>query len=346
MSADSSRRCTRGPSVPAARGWSVSLACAALALSACASDGGDEVSLPPPGDLDEVRQLKLSEFALASRSATCKRTRTVVIVAGRPRPRELRLGEGACLLWGNASNTPVVATFARRPGSPMRGTEAIVQLSARSASPARGPLALLSRREAFEVSGGAARSFASGTSGTSEHATLAFSPDRRRPRRLRCPSPTLHTPPAKTPLKLPYTIEPGGAKGTIILDRPHRNARKPARRPPRGLEEITSLACGKLTLAERPAGCRVTRALVIVGRKPRPGELRLPRGGSCVVWGNRDRSHVTVSFDKRPPPGAVIVYRRLWPKAAATWDFFSGLPAGRISYTVKPGDAKGTIVLE
>jgi hypothetical protein len=116
---------------------------------------------------------------------------------------------------------------------------------------------------------------------------------------------------------------------------------------PRGLEQVARLACGKLTIADRPAGCKATRSVLIAARKPKPRELRLPRVGGCVVWGNQDRSKATLKLNRSSSsPGAPIDHRRLWPRAAAAWDFFYRSSPGEISYTIQPGGAKGTIVLD
>ena len=321
------------------------VACAALALSACAGDDGDGVALPPESGLSEIRALNLGEFNLASRPATCERTHAVLIVAGKPHPRELRLAQGACLVWGNrASDAPVIVRFARRAAGKR---DLSSRLPPRFASPVQGPLEALPRREAFKATGGAVSPFSyNSESGTaSELAIRAFHPARSRPQALRCPSRALRGPVAKTPLKLSYTIEPGGAKGTLILNRSGR-ASQPAGLVPRGLEEVARLACGKLTVADLPAGCRTTRPILIAAGQPSPRELKLPRAGGCVVWGNQDGSEATVEFSRSTPPDAPINHRRLWPRATAAWDFFYRSSPAEIPYTIQPGRAKGTIVLD
>ena len=54
----------------------------------------------------------------------------------------------------------------------------------------------------------------------------------------------------------------------------------------------------------------------------------------------------TVRFQRSSPDDAHIGKRRLLPKAAVTWDYFSRSSPGKISYTIDPGGAKGTILLE
>jgi hypothetical protein len=135
----------------------------------------------------------------------------------------------------------------------------------------------------------------------------------------------------------------------VIVVEPARE-RSPVRplRGPQSLRRIAELDCGRRTLAERPAGCRVTRAVVVAGGRPEPPELRLPVAGGCVVWGNEGPSEVVLDFaGGDTPPEAQVAQqrRRLWPRAAVTWDFFLRSPPRRITYTVKPGGAEGAIVL-
>ena len=88
------------------------------------------------------------------------------------------------------------------------------------------------------------------------------------------------------------------------------------------------------------------RAVLIVAGKPRPRELRLPKAGGCVIWGNEDGSETTLTSDRGSPPDADASERRLWPRAAVAWDFFARSSTQTISYALKPGGAKGTILLE
>lgn len=114
-----------------------------LALSACAGDGGDEVSLPPPSDPDEIRQLNAGEFFLAARPATCKRTLAVLIVAGKPTPRERRLEQGDCFAWAHpASTISTVVGPTRRARRALRlgPSDLDLRLPPRFVSTMRGPL--------------------------------------------------------------------------------------------------------------------------------------------------------------------------------------------------------------
>ena len=303
------------------------LSAAALGLSACGGDG-DEVTLPPPpgGELAEVRGLGVGELAFAARPATCARTRAVVLgIARNPKPSRLELSKNGCFIYANRASGVSVSVR----GKPLRyrsergvaplGT---INLFARQASLPFGPFEVIARKEARRLSGGR-----TGLTENKLGSFAALGPSRPRSNPLRCVTRALRLPPAAAPLELPYTVTPGGARGAIVV-KPARE--RPPVRPLRGqqsLRRIAELDCGRRTLAERPAGCAVTRAVVVAAGRPEPPELRLPAAGGCVVWGNEGSIEAVLDFaGADTPPEAQVAKdrRRLWPRAAVSWDFFLG----------------------
>ena len=164
---------------------------------------------------------------------------------------------------------------------------------------------------------------------------------------MQCPSRGRYYVTTKATVKIPYEIEPGGAKGTIVVRGGFAKAPHPEGRPTRELQAVRRLRCGEVTFAERPAGCKRTRAVVIEDGKPTPRELRLPVVGGCVLWGNKGPSQVAVKSG-RGSSSAFFSHSALSPDSplATSSDFFYGSSPGRIPYMIEPGGAKGAIVLE
>ncbi len=141
-SCTSKRLTRRCPSPEVASCWSGLLlrvavlpVCGALAVSACARDSGvqqappDALEVPVPRGLEDVAHLRRAQSALDNRPASCTTTHAIVISDGTPKPRRLRVGSGACLIWGNMSGGPVRVSYARALGGAPAGTRGRVRVS-------------------------------------------------------------------------------------------------------------------------------------------------------------------------------------------------------------------------
>ena len=121
----------------------------------------------------------------------------------------------------------------------------------------------------------------------------AYGPPRARPDPLRCITRARPLPPGDSQIELRYRVRPAGAPGARVVRRAREWSPLPTTQ---SLTRVAKLDCARRTLAERPAGCDVTRAVVIVGGRPEPPELTLPTAGGCVVWGNGDPFEATLEF--------------------------------------------------
>ena len=271
--------------------------------------------------LEDLRRLRGGEHAYLARPATCRTTHAVLIAGDRPKPSVLELKGGDCVIWANSGAAQVrleASPPAGEAGTPPLGTGAFsFDMPPGGIQRAMGPFEALTRR-AFEE---------------------------RKP--MQCPSRGQYFVTTKPPVKIPYEIEPGGAKGMIVVLRGSAKAPHPEGRPTRELQAVRRLRCGEVTFAERPAACKRTRAVLIEGGKPTPRELRLPVMGGCVLWGNKGTPKVAVRSE-RGSSSAFFSHSALSPGSplATSSDFFYGSSPGRIPYTIEPGRAKGAIVLE
>jgi hypothetical protein len=271
--------------------------------------------------LEDLRRLRGGERAYLARAATCRTTHAVLIAGDRPKPSVLELEEGDCVIWGNSGAAQVrlkASPTAGEAGRPALGAGAFsFDLPPGAVQGAMGPFEAMTRR-AFEE---------------------------RKP--TQCPSRGQYFVTAKPPVKIPYEIEPGGAKGMIVVRGGSAKAPQPEGRPTRELQAVRRLRCGEVTFAERPAACKRTRAVLIDGGKPTPRALRLPVVGGCVLWGNKGTPQVAVRSE-RGSSSAFFSHSALSPGSplATSSDFFYGSSPGRIPYTIEPGRAKGAIVLE
>ena len=321
------------------------LAAATLALSAC-DGGGDSADIgadaragTAPGDLREVRRLPFGEYAFDERPASCTTTHAVLIVQGKPRPRELKVGSGACVIWGNKTDRDVEVVSVQPHPEGGRTTHHN-RVPARSAASAYGPLERLTPARA------------------------ATDEKRRREEKF-CFSDAigLGDPSTDTPVALSYTITPSGAKGKIIVDPPNGPApKRPHRRSAPDLQKLRRLRCGGVLLEERPASCQVMRAVLIVGGEPRPSNVHLKASRSaCLFWGNQDDTEVVAelgSASSRPRAGSRPGKRvaadngAVIPPRTATelggFDFRRGSArlTWHLSYTLQPSGAKATIAFE
>lgn len=254
------------------------IVCASVAFAACGGEQAADVSdqrARAPSDLRQVRKLQFGEEAFDQRPASCATTHGVLIVDGKPKPGKLRIGSGACVLWGNTSDR-AVHVVSKQPypegGSMTRSHE----LPPRSAG-LYGPLERL----------------------TPQRAALD---ERRRKERTSCPYQAvgLGDPSTTAPVEHSYTITPGGARGTLIVDPAQADSPTQQQRPlGADLRALQRLRCGDVLLEERASSCEVTKAVLIAGGQPRPRNLKLKlKAGRavCLFWGNQGDAAVVAQL--------------------------------------------------
>lgn len=241
------------------------------------------------GELREVRRLPGGDEAFVSRPRSCTTTHGVMIDgAGQPTPRVLNVRSGACVIWGNRTGRDVyVHTDQALPEGP--ATTHTRHVSAGSVD-VYGPLERLTPARA------------------------AIDEQRRAEQRF-CPYNAigLGDPSTKTPVKHPYTITPGGARGTILVAAASRRATTLPQPRSAELRGLLRLRCGAVLLEEQAAYCTETRAILITGGTPRPRRLRLRSGRSvCVYWGNQDdrAARVANQAEPRPAPRGARPFRQ------------------------------------
>lgn len=250
---------------------------ASVAFAACggeeAGNVSDQRARAPSADLRHARKLKFGDEAFDQRPASCATTHGVLIVNGKPKPGKLRVRSGACVIWGNTSDR-AVHVVSEQPHAEDGSTTRSNELPPRSAG-LYGPLELL----------------------TSHRAALD---ERRRKERKSCPYQAigLGDPSTTAPVEHSFTITPGGARGTLIVEPAQAESPTQQQRPlAADLRALKRLRCGDVLLEERASSCGVTKAVLIAGGEPRPRNLKLKAGRPvCLFWGNQGDAAVVAQL--------------------------------------------------
>jgi len=257
---------------------------ASVAFAACggkeAGSVSDQRARAPSADLRQVRKLQFGDEAFDQRPASCATTHGVLIVDGKPKPGRLRVRSGACVIWGNTGDRAVhvVSEQPHAEGGSMTRSH---ELPPRSAG-LYGPLERL----------------------TSHRAALD---ERRRKERKSCPYQAigLGDPSTTAPVEHSFTITPGGARGTLIVEPAHAESPTQQQRPlAADLRALQRLRCGDVLLEERASSCGVTKAVLIASGEPRPRNLKLKlKAGRpvCLFWGNQGGAAVVAQLRSQRP---------------------------------------------